>query len=255
MNKIKILTLTLLVSLFSCTKDDDTEPQNQNQNCKISKITYGYLSNDNVYNVVYENNKIKEFVSNTEKVIFTYNSSGNLSKREFFDIGNPQVLFRTEYTSNTNGQIIETKSWEYYNNVLEYTGKETYTYSNSKLVEINDYDNDDVTIDTKLEFIWTNDNPTTLNVRDGNGTLECSNTLVYDLNKVNTFNSTFENFMFYDIYVENLYQFLGKNTLISTTNGCSNDTDNYFYTLLSNGLTDNVTLNGSQLWKFEYTCE
>lgn len=259
MTKIKILFVATLLSLFSCSKDDDnqTDENPQAENCKISTITYGFFSGNRVYTATYSGENLTELTSNVDKVVFTYDAQNHLTKKEIYDMGNSQVQFKTEFTTNSNGQIIEQRNWEFYSGSLQYTGKETFTYSGNKIAQITNYDLDDTTIEGKLVYEWTGDNPTKLSVYNENNVLECENTIAYDLIKENKFNSTFIYFSFQDIYDEdfNLYQFLGKNVITSTTNSCSGDTDIYNITLQSNGLLDNVKLNGDLLWKFEYDCE
>jgi len=256
--KTKILLFTsILFFIISCSSSDDEQTNTNTQNCKISKISYGYFSGTRVYNTVYSNGNLTELISNIDKIIFTYDNNNFLIKKEFYDIGNAQVQFRTLFTSNPSGQIVEQKSWEFYNNNLLYTGKETFTYIGNKLSEIKNYALDDTTIQEKIIFEWTNDNPTKLKLYDANNILECENTISYDLSKENKFNSTFKYFAFQDIYDEdfNTFQFLGKNIVTSHTNLCSSDIDNYNYSFYSNGLTDQVNLNGNMLWKFEYSCQ
>ncbi|GEM_PF-5712535 len=178
-------------------------------------------------------------------------------KKEFYKIGNPQVQFRTIFTPNSSGQIIEQKNWEFYNNNLIYTGKYTFNYNGNKLSEIENYGLDDTTIEGRIVYEWTNDNPTKLKVYNENNILECENIFSYDLSKENRFNSTFKYFMFQDIYDEdiNIFLFLGKNVLTNHSNLCSSDTVTFTYTFFSNGLTEQVNIEGDMLWKFEFNCQ
>lgn len=260
-NKMKKLILlffsiTLLNSCRSENSNDNPTPPIQTANCKISKISYGFFSGTRVYTATYNNGNLTELNSNVDKVVYSYDANNYLTKAEFFDTGNPQIKFRKIFIPNSNGQIIEQKNWEYYSGSLTYTGKETFTYNGTKLSEIKNYALNDTTIQERIVYEWTNDNPTKLKIYNGSNVLECENNITYDLTKENKFNSTYKYFMFQDVYDEdfNMFQFLGKNVITSHTNLCSNNTDNYNYTLLTNGLTDQVKLNGNLLWKFEYNC-
>ncbi len=260
MKKIKILlAATLFLSLISCSSDDENilDENPQVENCKISTITYGFFSGNRVYSATYNGDNLTQLTSSVDYVVFTYNSQNHLIKKEFYNNGNSQVQFKSEFTTNSSGQIIEQKNWEFYSGSLQYTGKETFAYNGNKISEIVDYYIDDATIQGKLVYEWTGNNPTKLSVYDENNVLECENTITYDLTKENKFNSTFSYFSFQDIYDEdfNLYQFLGENVITNTTNSCSGDTDIYDIILQSNGLVDNVELNNDLLWEFEYNCE
>ena len=192
---MKILLLSFLF-LISCSKNDNPDtPSTENLNCKISKITYGGLNN-RTYTPSYNGDKLIELNSLSEKVVFSYNSNGYLIKREYYKAGDPNIQFKTEYTPNNNGIIIERKDWEYYNGNLTYTGKTTFTYNNNKLTEIKDYNVDDVTVMNRKTLEWTNEKPTKLKIYRTDNTLECENNISYDLTKENKFNSTFKYFMF-----------------------------------------------------------
>lgn len=125
MKHLKFISIAFAILLFTgCSSDDSSDNINPNQSCKIFKITYGFGSGHQVFNVVYDNDKIIEFVSNSKKVVFTYNSSSQLTKKETFDLNNNQVVFKSEFVSNSNGQIMERKNWDSYNGNLIYAGKE-----------------------------------------------------------------------------------------------------------------------------------
>ncbi len=258
MKKLILLffSITLLNSCRSENSNDNPTPPIQTTNCKISKISYGFFSGTRVYTATYNNGNLTELNSNADKVVYSYDANNYLTKAEFFDTGNPQVKFRKIFIPNSNGQIIEQKNWEYYSGSLTYTGKETFTYNGTKLSEIKNYALNDTTIQERIVYEWTNDNPTKIKIYNGSNVLECENNITYDLTKENKFNSTYKYFMFQDVYDEdfNMFQFLGKNVITSHINLCSNNTDNYNYTILTNGLTDQVKLNGNLLWKFEYNC-
>lgn len=264
MTKFKILFVAIVLSLTSCSKDDTntieektTEENPQAGSCKISEITYGFFSGDEVYTAIYSGENLTELISSVNKVVFTYNAQNHLTKKEYYDTGNSQIQFKSEFKTNSGGQITEQRNWEFYSGSLQYTGKEIFIYNGSELTQITSYDTDDTTIEGKFIYEWTGDNPTKLSIYDGNDALECENNIVYDLAKENKFNATFPYFAFQDIYDEDfqLYLFLGKNVVTSTTNSCSGGTNNFNISLQSDSFLDNVRLNGDLLWEFEYGCE
>lgn len=109
----KLLSFILILSLaFSCSSDDDNNNQNPNQNCKISKITYGFGSGNETFDVSYNNGNISQFLSSTTKVIFTYNSN-QLTTRETINLSNNQTEFKSEFIT-ANGKITEERTYEYY---------------------------------------------------------------------------------------------------------------------------------------------
>jgi hypothetical protein len=260
MTEFKILFLATLLSLFSCSNEDDSNPTEENpqaENCKISTITYGFFSGDRVYTATYSGENLTELTSNVDKVIFNYDAQNNLTKKELFENGNTEALTKQEFTVNSNGQIVEVRYWDTYQGNLTYLGKDSFTYNENKLMEITDYDQDNTTIGGRNVYEWTGENPTKLSFYDENGVLECETSIAYNLSVENEFNSIFPYFTFQDIYDEDfgLYFFLGKNPVTNTTNSCSGNTDTYNLTLQSNGLINNVDQNGDLLWEFEYSCE
>ncbi len=72
MKHLKLLSFVFILTLaFGCSSDDDNNNQNPNQTCKISKITYGFGSGNETFDVSYNNGNISQFLSNTTKVNFT----------------------------------------------------------------------------------------------------------------------------------------------------------------------------------------
>lgn len=128
MTKIKILFMATLLSLLSCSKDDDdqTGENPQAENCKISTITYGagiLSEEERVYTTTYSGENLTELTSSADKVVFTYDSQNHLTKKESYLIGNSQVQLKSEFTTNSNGQVIEQRDWNYNGNSLQYRGK------------------------------------------------------------------------------------------------------------------------------------
>lgn len=258
--KTTALALILLTAFNCSSNDDNSETSNlnqQNKECKIAKITYGFSSGNRIYTATYTGNNIAQLTSNVDKVVFTYNSNNQLIKKEIYNLSNNQIIFKSEFTPNSNGQIIEQRNWDLYNGNLTYTGKETYQYSGNRLIEILDYNVNNTTIDDKTVLEWTGENPTKLKLYDENNTLECETAIFYDLVTENKFNSTFKYFMFQDIFDEdfNTYLFLGKNNVKSTTNSCSTNTLNYNISNTLENLTNEIKQGNNSLYKFEYSCQ
>ena len=161
-----LLLLILTISILSCSSDNDENPQIPNQTCKISQINYNFFSGDNVFNSSYNGNLLSSLTSSEEKVEYTYDSNNHLILKEFYEIGNPQVLFKSEFITDTQGNVIEVKHFEYYNNSLQYNGKHTYHYNGNKLIEIKNYALDNTTIEGRFTLDWTGNNPTLLTIYD-----------------------------------------------------------------------------------------
>lgn len=247
--------LIILFSFFGCnSSDDDINPENPNQTCKISKITYGFGSGNETFDVIYNNGNISQFLSSSSKVIFSYNSN-QLTTREIINLSNNQTEFKSEFVS-TNGKITEERTYEYYSGALNYTGKDTFEYSGNNLTLIQHYDSNNA-YSGKTVINWTNNNPTSTSFYDENNVLECTITLNHDNTQVNKFNAEFTLFLFQDIFDEDFskYLFLGNNNLTSTTNSCSGNTTNYTITNNSNGYTSEIKQGTNSLYKFEYSCQ
>lgn len=249
------LSFILILSIvFGCSSDDDNNNQNPNQNCKISKITYGFGSGAETFDVSYNNGNISQFLSSTTKVIFTYNSN-QLTTRETINLSNNQTEFKSEFITS-NGKITEERTYEYYSGALNYTGKDTFEYSGNNLTLIQHFDSNNA-YSGKTVINWTNNNPTSTSFYDENNVLECTITLNHDNTQVNKFNAEFTLFLFQDIFDEDFsqYLFLENNNLTSTTNSCSGNTTNYTITNNSTGYTSEIIQGINSLYKFEYTCQ
>lgn len=245
--------LTLLL-FFGCSSDKDLNPENSNQTCKISKITYGFGSGNETFDVSYDNDNISQFLSSTTKVIFSYNSN-QLTIKETINLSNNQTEFKSEFVS-INGKITEERTYEYYSGALNYTGKDNFEYSGNNLTLIQHYNSNDA-YSGKTVINWTNNNPTSTSFYDENNVLECTITLNHNNTQVNKFNAEFMLFLFQDIFDEDFskYLFLGNHNLTSTTNSCSGNTTNYTITNNSNGYTSEIKQGTNSLYKFEYTCQ
>jgi len=255
MPKIKYLICFFLFVCYSCTETDD----NTIKKVALSKIIYGEQIGLGTYDAYYENDLLKELtsVSNNEKIKFEYSENGFISKREFFSLGTEQLLFRTLYTTNSLGQIVEEKNWGNDNYGMTYLGKQVFGYTNDKLDKIDYYGTDDVSINNTLQFIWDSQNPVLITWLGQDGLSQYSTNITYDLSKINKFNSIFPNSneLYAFEYEFLIWQSLSKNVPISSItnyNSGQQETKSYNYSLLSDGLTNEIYYNG-QLWlKFEY---
>ncbi len=139
---------------------------------------------------------------------------------------------------------------------MNYTGKDTFEYSENNLTLIQHYDSNNA-YSGKTIINWTNNNPTSTSFYDENNVLECTITLNHDNTQVNKFNAEFTLFLFQDIFDEDFsqYLFLGNNNLSSTVNSCSGNTTNYTITNNSTGYTSEIKQGTNSLYKFEYTCQ
>lgn len=242
---------SVLLVVFSCSKDDD-----QVEFFKISKITYGEVIGLGTYKANYASNKLAKLASNTEIIQFEYSENGTILKREFVNINDSQVTYRSIYTTNNSGQIIDIKNWRFENNEMRYLGKQTYEYQNSKLSNIFYYGEDNISIYNTLELIWDGQNPILINWVGQDGIPDYTTHVSYDMSKKNKFNSTFIHSAL--LYAFNsdflIWQSLSDNTPISSEtyyNG-SSETIQYQYSLLNNGLTSEIYYN-NELWiKYEY---
>ncbi len=199
---------------------------------------------------------LKKLVSNSQIIEYEYSENGFILKTEFFNIGNPQVMHRTYYTTNSLDQILERKQWRYENNEMIYLGKQTYEYSGLKLQKIRYYRIDNISNYKTLELIWDGQNPVLINSIDNGGLSDYSIHITYNLSKINKFNSTFSNFQQFYAFENDflIWQSLSHNTPISskTYYNSSFETTHYQYLLLNNGLTSEIYYN-NELWiKYEY---
>jgi len=254
-----IAMMSVLLVSIGCSSDNettkDTNNPNTNNKCEIAKITYGSFNGNKQYTATYTNGNLIKLSSAENNYEFTYNANNELIKRE--ELTNGHITTKQEYTVNTNGQITEVKQWDTYNGSLIYEGKDVLKYNGSKLTEVWSYDDDNTTFEGKHILEWTGENPTKMKVYGSNNTVECETTITYDLNRENKFNSTYRYFMHQNIIDEdyNIYMFLGKNVITATANSCSNNTQNYNYTLLANGLISNLMIDGQLTMKFDYNCK
>jgi hypothetical protein len=257
----KLFTLTaILIALISCNKNNNGNNNGQNTNCKITSITYDFSPSPRTYNATYVGNNLTELVSTVNKTIFTFNSSNQITKRETYDIGNPQVQQKTEYTYNSNGNLTEENNYEYFSGSLNATSKFTYSYSGNKRTEMLIYSNGGTTYDGKYTYTWTGDNITALTNYSNTNTIDCINNFVFDLNKTNSFYSNFPNFYIQDLYDEDLTHvyFLSKNQMTTNSSQCPTlETDNWTYTYNTSNLTKIVKINNGSIpmWTFNYSCD
>lgn len=261
---MKYLFLATTAILFSaCQKGtDNNDPSNPTTDCKLKTITYDFSPSPRVYSVTYSEDNISELSSSVDKTQYTYNTAGQLTKRETFNNGNVQVQYKTEFTYNTSGLLAEEKNYEFYGGSLQATSRYTFQYDGVRRTQMNHYTNGGTTYDGKSIYAWTGDNVTSIAYYDATNTLECTNNFAYDLTKENSFFTKFKTFYLQDLYDDDIEEyFLSKNQLITESSQCPTlETDNWAYTYNSQGLTKTVTITESgippiTMWAFTYTCD
>lgn len=260
------LLLSLLFLFATCQKEaDGNNPANPTTDCKLKSIVYDFSPSLRTYNVIYTGDNISEITSSVDKTVYTYNSGGQLTKREIFNIGNSQVQVKTEFTYDVSGQVIEEKNYEFYSGSLQATSRYTISYNNGKRSQMNHYSNGGAAYSGKTLYTWTGENVTSISYYDQTDALECTTNFTYDLTKENSFFSKFKTFFLQDLYDEDLTHiyFLSKNQLLQNSSQCpTNETDSWTYTYNGQNLTKTVKITDNRtpstttdMWTFNYTCD
>jgi hypothetical protein len=249
--------LSLLI-LSGCQKESDENLQTSTTNCKLKTITYDLSPSPRTYNVIYSNDNISELSSSVDKTQYTYNTMGQLSKRETFKLGNSQVQFKSEFIYDSNGLLLEQKNYEYFSGSLQATSRYTFQYNGSKRSQMNYYGG--TAYRGKTVYTWAGENINSISSYDSTNTLECKTNFTYDLTKENSFYTKFNTFYLLDLYEEDLFHiyFLCRNQLTSFSSQCPTfETKNWTYTYNVQNLTKTVKVNGGStpLWTFTYTCD
>ncbi|MEJ0104709.1 MAG: hypothetical protein WDO19_20095 [Bacteroidota bacterium] len=259
---MKYLLFAATAILFlGCQKGkDDNDLINSTTTCKLKTITYNFSPSPRVYNVVYSGDNILELSSSVDKTQYTYNATGQLTKKETLNNGNTQAQYKTEFSYNGDGFLAEEKNYEFFGGSLQATSRYTFQYNGSRLSQMNHYTSGGTTYNGKTVYTWTGDNITSIDYYDETNTLECTTIFTYDLTKENSFYSKFKVFYLQDLYDDDFapIYFISKNQLTSSSNQCAPvETDNWAYTYNSENLTKTVTINGSSIpmWTFGYTCD
>lgn len=260
------ILLSLIFLFAACKKGtDNPTPPNQIVDCKLKTITYDFSPIPRTYNVVYSGVNISEMSSTVDKTIYSYTTSGQLNKRETFNIGNTQVQYKTEFTYDGSGQLIEEKNFEFFGGSLQTTSRYTYSYNGTKRSQMNNYSNGGTVYSGKTVYTWTGDNITSIAYYNQGNILECTTNFTYDTTKENSFYATFKNFYLQDLYDEDLtpIYFLSKNQLIKNSSQCPTlETDSWSYTYNNQSLTKTVKITDNRtpstttnMWTFIYTCD
>jgi len=215
--------------------------------------------------VVYSGVNISEMSSTVDKIIYSYTTSGQLNKRETFNIGNAQVQYKTEFTYDAIGQLLEEKNFEFFGGSLQATSRFTFSYNGTKRSQMNRYTNGVTVYSGKTIYTWTGDNITSIAEYNQSNVLECTTNFTYDITKENSFYSTFKSFYLQDLYDEDLtpIYFLSKNQLINKSSQCPTlETDSWSYTYNNQSLTKTVKITSNRtpstttnMWTFTYTCD
>ncbi len=120
MKKVQILIIVAILSLISCSTEDTNStgenptgetptgenPAGENPeaaDCNISAVTYGFYSGSKVYTTTYTGENLTELTSDEDRVVLTYDSQNNLTKKEVYQLGNSQVQFKSQFASNSIG--------------------------------------------------------------------------------------------------------------------------------------------------------
>lgn len=252
-----LLAISLVISCKKETTNIDTSL------CKLQTVTYNDETQTS-YNVTYTNNLITELKSPIDKITFTYDGNNNLVKKEWVERNTNQLVYKVEFTVNTQGQIMEEKQTVFSANTIVNIGIFKYTYNANKLIETKWYD-DLGNAKGFAYFTWTGDNPTTYSTTNIATGSTATAVITYDLNKENLFNTQFKDFMFYDLsrlinfYNEGYYNyiFLAKNTIKTVKQSSLINTDTLTHSFNSNNLPITIYTNSTRprnVWKFTYDC-
>jgi hypothetical protein len=250
------IALCLIVFTTSGCKKESSNPSD-NKTCKIVSASFNN-STPKVYQTTYLNDNLKEFNSTTDRVVFTYNSSNNLIKKEYFDLGDAQVKYTSDYTVNSSGQIAEQKSYYFYNGELRYDGKIDFSYSGTRLTGLK-YTGAMQEDLGEISFTWSGENITEYYL----GATKYS--ITYDLAKLNRFSDQFKDFIFFDLYGSpgisqffagiNKVIFLSKNPVVSVKREGDNVGTAITYLYDSNNLFGTITFDNLTIWEFSYSCD
>jgi hypothetical protein len=249
-----LLLLSLVVVFFSCSSDNtnDSNPNPVNEVCRISNTEYS--SNEN-FSLEYNDNKVISLTSNDRIVNVSYDDENNIEKFEINEIGNNEIVFRKEFDFDSNNNLTEVRTYDYFIDELIPATKSVYVYENGKPVTINHYDLETNNYEGKTELVWTNNNIASSSFYNENDTLECNTLYGYTSNE-NQFYNDYKSFYLLNLN-DNDYDkalLLSYNLLTSATNGCSSTTTNYDYSFNDDNLIITVSKDGNLYLGFEYIC-
>lgn len=268
--KIKLMIMSAAVigvlGLASCSKDetpDNTSGGSSGSTCRVNAAS-GVVFGDNVsISFTYDANKrLSSYTSNSggdkEGEIYTYNSSGQLIKTEYWETTSSDITSYSEITW-ANGKVTEVKNYEDDGNggfSLESTDVPTYT--GERITKMESYVSGSV--DSYEEYTYdSKGNPTKIvyYYSDGNGGFEPNyrENYTYDdkkgaeaFNRVSADNSLI-------IAVNNQLQNKSE-SYDSQTQTWSTDSDfTYSYTYNSNNYPATISLSGLGNISLSYTCD
>ena len=175
----KLLTLLILLTLFStsCSKNDDPQPQSINSIPKVKTIAYG-STNASTFTYDYQGRILKQGESDGSKVEYIYNANSviensfnsalTLTKTYSIELNtnglieNATLIFpynidhRLEYTYNTDKQLAVLKSTSGTNFNLNYN--EEYKYTSKQLNNKKRYQLDGTLFQTTNYEYFTDEN-------------------------------------------------------------------------------------------------
>jgi len=230
-------------------------------NCKITKITMGYVGTNLEYSVVYSGKNIIALLRDDEKYTFTYDASDNMVKKERFDLIANKLLTREDLAYNSSGQILNYKYYSYADSANgELWENRDYSYSDSKLSEIRRFiKGNSQVFNWVVRINWKGGNPSTSSIYDTSGRQTgCLNPTKYIVeNKENKFNELFPQFRYLDLIAgeDVSFIYLTKNILTQINYPCQaqpNDKIDFRYVFNEKGLITEIYRDQYLLRKFEY---
>jgi hypothetical protein len=231
--------LTLVVTMNSCSKDDAAVEQTAETALILPKKIIYKSAFDGIYTttISYEGNKIKEFVGNTDKTVFTY--TGDLiTKEQYYNGTALEDEYDYSYENNKLKTTIYTKTRS--NGINK--GKKVYVYNTDGTITKQSYKIDITTgAETKEDiddvFTFSNENlikkvSTTTSGTTGNiNVSKTTYTYEYD-----TKNNPIKNILGYNKLIDNDFD-IGTNNVIKETRvseSSNNGTPNAPYTNVYN---------------------
>lgn len=155
MNSTKIIIITALI-IFSCSSDKNPSPVKTPAKCQISKITTSSLGGTSQSEYLYDvdgfitkilfsvsgasqfsgskavqygtNRKVSKVETDSYSVVYSYNSSNQLTKLEYYSQGKLNSV--TTFTYNFNQQLDKEISNALVSGNMQYLGYRVYSYPN-----------------------------------------------------------------------------------------------------------------------------
>lgn len=255
----------VLLAFVSCQKDPaNAEPSN----CRpVTAYSYDSGSISDSARYEYDNNRLtKLYFNNDGYLLFDY-SGERVSKRTWYDTGNPQPISYDLFFYNADGTVAKRES--YFDAGLGNTKVDSvlFLYANGRLSEIHNYSlallsSASLALSEKYEFTYSGNNVSKLVVRqytDGNpGDVE-TYTFVYD-NRPNYFRKQSPQFfqtdpVFFDADYEFLVLNLSENNVIKAGEiSTPSDFLTFSYAADDKGNMTEIKADGEPLARYVYEC-